>query len=434
MNRRAFVRTVALGPLLAAGGCKLSLEQGLFNACRTGIDPSIESAVEEAWRGLRPERVWDVHSHLFGNGLSGKGIWLNPEYDNPVSGAGIRRVFFLDGACGGRDDHTTDDAIVGRVGHLVDALPPGAKLVLLAFDCAYGEGGERRKDLTAFWVPNEYVANVAKTRPDRFEWTASIHPYRPDAVAALESARREGARAVKWLPPAMGIDPANPRCRPFYEALERLGVPLLVHVGAEQAVKGAGQHSYANPLLLRHPLEAGVRVIAAHCATMGESADLDRERNPDKAPLARNVDLFARLMAERRYERLLFGDLSAVTQANRAEHLPMLLEKREWHARLLNGSDYPLPGILPLFSLDGMVRAGLLEERMLPALQSLRESNALLFDFVTKRSLRYRGSRFADSAFETRDFFLKSPSPSGEGRIQESPSPLGEGRGEGLNA
>jgi mannonate dehydratase len=411
VSRRAFLRTLALAPLAAAGGCKLSLEQGLFNACRTGLDASLQPVLDEAWRGLRPERVWDAHAHLFGNGLSGQGIWLSPEYDRPVSGAGLRRMFFLDGACGGKDDHTTDEAIVGRIGQIAEALPGGAKLVLLAFDCAYDEEGKRRKDLTAFWVPDEYVARVARARPDRFEWTASIHPYRTDAVVALEAAKRAGARAVKWLPPAMGIDPASPRCRAFYDALERLDVPLLVHVGAEQAVQGAGRHAHANPLLLRHPLEAGVRVIAAHCATMGESPDLDRDRNPDMAPQARNVDLFARLMGERRYEGRLFGDLSAVTQANRAENLPLLIEKQEWHPRLLNGSDYPLPGILPLFSLQGLVGAGLLEERLLPALQSLRESNPLLFDFVLKRSLRYRGSRFADAAFETRDFFL-APSPS----------------------
>ena len=398
----------SLGPLAALGGCKFSFEQGLFNACRAKVDPAILPVVHEAWVGLDVERVWDVHAHLFGNGLSGKGIWLNPEYDSPASSAGIRRMFFLDGACGGKDDKSTDDAIIGRIGKLVDELPWGVKVVLLAFDAAHDESGARRKDLTAFWVPNEYVARVAKMRPERFEWTASIHPYRADALAALEAAKRERARAVKWLPPAMGIDLANPRCRPFYDALKRLDVPLLVHVGAEEAVRGAAQPAYANPLLLRHPLDDGVRVIAAHCATMGESADLDSDRSPEKAPQVRNVDLFARLMGERRYEGLLFGDLSAVTQANRAEHLPLLLERQEWHARLLNGSDYPLPGILPLFSLSGLVAAGLLEEKQLPPLQSLRESNPLLFDFVLKRSLRYRGSRFADAAFETRGFFLRN--------------------------
>src|SRR6185436_20991604 len=146
--------------------------------------------------------------------------------------------------------------------------------------------------------PNEVVARVARSRPDRFEWMASIHPFRPDAVEALETAKRDGARGVKWLPPAIGIDPASARCRPFYEALKRLDMPLLVHVGEERAVQGAEEAPFANPLKLRAPMDAGVRVIAAHCASMGASADLDANANIDKAPKARNIDLFARLMGE----------------------------------------------------------------------------------------------------------------------------------------
>ncbi|MNC93542.1 hypothetical protein D3C83_101970 [compost metagenome] len=40
--------------------------------------------------------------------------------------------------------------------------------------------------------------------------------------------------------------------------------------------------------------------------------------------------------------------------------------------------------------------------------QPERRYEGLPFDFVTKRSLRYRGSRFADAAFETRDSFLRT--------------------------
>jgi mannonate dehydratase len=203
----------------------------------------------------------------------------------------------------------------------------------------------------------------------------------------------------------MGIDLANARCRPFYEALVRLDLPLLVHVGEEQAVAGAGRHELGNPLFLRHPLEQGVRVIAAHCASLGVSPDLDANPNPDKAPEARNVDLFARIMADARLGPRLAGDLSAITQANRIEALPTILAARGWHGRLLNGSDYPLPGIMPLFSLNAFVSAGLLDEAALPVLRELRHLNPLQFDFVLKRSLRLEGAGLPDSAFETRGFF-----------------------------
>src|SRR6185295_5292207 len=98
-----------------------------------------------------------------------------------------------------------------------------------------------------------------------------------------------------------------------------------------------------------YPLERGVRVIAAHCGSLGSSPDIDGGRDPAKARPVRNIDLFGRLMGEQKYEKLLFGDLSATTQINRAWSLPQLIGWKQWHHRFLNGSDYPLPGVMPLF-------------------------------------------------------------------------------------
>jgi mannonate dehydratase len=277
--------------------------------------------------------------------------------------------------------------------------------MLMAFDAAHDASGARRDDLSSFVVPNDYARDIAARHPGRFEWIASVHPCRHDALEELTRAHAGGARAVKWLPPSMAIDLASPRCVPFYEALRRLDLPLITHAGEEQAVAGALHDHAGNPLHLRHPLEHGVRVVAAHCATLGESPDIDRVKDPAKAPVASSFELFSRLMAERRYEGLLFGDISAVTQVNRADYLGAILARREWAGRLLNGSDYPLPGILPLFSPARLVADGLLDERAVPALRSLRESNALLFDFVLKRNLRLAGEPLPASAFETRDFF-----------------------------
>jgi mannonate dehydratase len=204
----------------------------------------------------------------------------------------------------------------------------------------------------------------------------------------------------------MGIDLRSPKCLPYYEALKRLDIPLLVHVGEEQAVAGARRHELANPLFLRAALDRGVRVIAAHCATLGESPDLDADPNPDKARAVPNFDLYARLMGERRYAGLLHGDISAITQVNRAPVLPRLMQKaREWDGRLLNGSDYPLPGMMPLFSPKALVAAGLLDEALLPALRRLRESNASHSISPSSATCGPAAGALPDSAFETRDFF-----------------------------
>jgi mannonate dehydratase len=141
-----------------------------------------------------------------------------------------------------------------------------------------------------------------------------------------------------------------------------------------------------------------VRVVVAHCASHGEDLDSDGRRRP-------SFDIFARLMDA--HQPGLYADISAVTQFNRAAVLETLLARPDWHGRLLNGSDYPLPGILPLISLNRLVRRNLLDEAAPPFLADLREHNPLLFDFALKRLLRRNGVGFADSVFETRGFFEK---------------------------
>jgi predicted TIM-barrel fold metal-dependent hydrolase len=403
VQRREFLAGLC-APALLLGGCRLSLEQGLLNECRApgAYAPATRALVEGAWKGVRTDAVWDCHVHLFGNGLGGSGIWVEPEFVQPRTIAGrVRKAFFMNSGCAGEDEAGVDRAVLARITALADELPTGAKVMLLAFDATYGEDGERRDDLTTFSVPDGYARKVAASRPDRFEWIASIHPYRRDAVAALDAAKAGGARAVKWLPSTMAIDLAHQHCAGFYAALKRLDMPLLVHVGEEQAVRGAAREDLGNPLRVRHPLEQGVRVIAAHCATLGKSPDLEAAGTP----LVENFALFERLMAERRYEKLLCADLSAVTQANRAPAIVAILARPEWEGRLLNGSDYPLPAILPIFSLQALARDGVLDARAIPALRELRQGNPLLFDFVLKRNLRHGGRRLPASAFETRPYF-----------------------------
>jgi mannonate dehydratase len=121
--------------------------------------------------------------------------------------------------------------------------------------------------------------------------------------------------------------------------------------------------------------------------------------------------LFSRLFEEKRYEKNLFGDISAMTQVTRAgPALAKVIEREDWHPRLLNGSDYPLPGIMPIFSVDYLVSLGLVQESARTVLQEIRSHNPLLFDFVLKRQLRSGGKALARNIFETRPFFDPLPS------------------------
>jgi mannonate dehydratase len=146
-----------------------------------------------------------------------------------------------------------------------------------------------------------------------------------------------------------------------------------------------------------------VRVVVAHCASMGQDVDLDKGAN---GPLVDSFVLFSRLLEDKRYEKNIFGDLSAMTQINRAA--PALAGRDRTHRMapaLLNGSDYPLPGVMPLFSVDYLVSLGLVQESASPVLREIREHNPLLFDFVLKRHLRSNGKALDKSVFETRPFF-----------------------------
>lgn len=112
-------------------------------------------------------------------------------------------------------------------------------------------------------------------------------------------------------------------------------------------------------------------------------------------------------MDEPQYRQTLYGDIAAVAQANRADVVPTLLSRRDWQPRLLNGSDYPLPGVVPLIDLRKLAARGLLAADRVELLRQLRHHNALMFDFVLKRSLAFNGQRFANEVFETAPFFAR---------------------------
>lgn len=393
--------------VLGAGAAVAALSRPwLVNPCRAALPAAVadEAWVQAAWAGLDPALVWDCHVHLAGVGDGGTGVRISADMLSPLEPVQyLQRLFYLNAGCAHDAPGRVDQSYVERLHNLMDGMAEGAKLMLFAFDQAHDAAGQPLPEASAFYVPNDYARQVAAGAPERFEWVCSIHPYRADAVDALEAAAANGARAVKWLPPAMGIDPAAMACDRFYAALARLDLPLITHGGEEKAVHGPGEPGWGNPLRLRRALDAGVRVVVAHCATMGEDTDLDIGMNGPRLP---SFDLFARLMDEPAYRGRLFGDISAITLRNRdVAVIRRLLVEGDWHDRLLNGSDYPLPGILPLISPATLAGEGLLDPNAVAVLETVREHNPILFDFALKRHLRHAGAAFPASVFETRRFF-----------------------------
>jgi mannonate dehydratase len=375
-----------------------------MNQCLGPLPTTIAShpLMQTVWQGIDPNQVWDCHTHLVGAGDSGSSAWFNPDMDSPKHPLlRMQKMFYMNAGCVDELKGKLDNSYVERLLHLLEDMPIGSKAMLLAFDWRHDASGKPMREQSIFHIPNAYAAEIARQYPDRFEWAASIHPYRPDAVDALQAAAANGARAIKWLPSAMGIDPASPRCDKFYTALAAVNLPIISHAGRELAVQGGDQND-GNPLKLRRAMDHGVRVVIAHCASDGHDIDFDQGKN---GPRVKSFELFARMMDEAKYQKLLYADISALTQFNRAWALKSVLQRREWHSRLLNGSDYPLPGVMPLFSASDMASMGLLDEAAVPWLKDVRAHNPLLFDFALKRLLKLNGQGFPASVFETRKFF-----------------------------
>ena len=408
MNRRTLLAAAGIGSVAALtwwGRDWLPL-RGVRNPC---LGPGLPGHLAEhpdvlsALDGLDMSKVWDCHVHLVGTGESNpEHVWVNPALGSlwhPFQF--LQKRVYMNAAC--VDDAATgDELFIERLEALVDGGTVGRPM-LLAFDYSYDDAGRRRADLSTFYVANAYTQGVTAAHPG-WEWICSVHPYREDALEALQWAAAHGACAVKWLPPVMGMDPASPRCDPFYDELVRLDLPLLTHGGHELAAEGGDQQPYGDPRRLKRALEHGVRVIVAHAASLGTAVDIRKEASTETK--LRNFRLFMQMMREPAFEDLLYGDLSAVAQVNRApEALRTLLEAEDIHDRLLNGSDYPLTGVLPLFSLHQLERLGLLGERPARVLADLQAYNSLLFDLVLKRSLAWGGRRFPAQVFETASFF-----------------------------
>jgi mannonate dehydratase len=356
------------------------------------------------WNGLDAAKVWDTHVHVFGDGDSGSGLWFNPRMNNLWNPQEyLRRKIYINASCIDDRPGKIDLSFGANLLAQARGMKPGFKAMLFAFDWARDEAGAPVREMSTYYASDEYMAKKAAEHPAHFEWVASIHPYDPRALDRLDSAVAAGARAIKWLPTAQNIDPASPRVDRYYARLVSLKLPLITHAGDEQAVVGFGEH-LGNPLRLRRPLDAGVRVIVAHCASLGHGEELDAGKSGGKPS---NFDLFVRLMDEPQYSKLLYGDISAVVQSNRIGVLDTLLSRRDWQARLLNGSDYPLPGVVPLIDLHKLVSRGLLDAGLVEPLRALRHSNVLLFDFVLKRNLSLKGQRFANEVFETAPFFAR---------------------------
>jgi hypothetical protein len=286
-----------------------------------------------------PDGIVDMHCHIAGIGAGGSGCFVssrlrhNWRFKIYLRSYGVSEKELLqkgDGLVGDRiSESLAHSQFVGRA-------------VLLALDGVVGADGTLDTNRTEVYVPDEFVAEVA-ARHTNLLFGASVNPYRRDALERLEWAKAHGAVLVKWIPPIMEIDPADPRLIPFYKKMVELKLPLLSHTGREKSFSRAAEE-FGDPDKLRLPLSLGVTVVAAHIAA---SETYHGERGPDR--LARMMGEFPNL----------YTDISALTQINRPGSLKEALTRPEFAGRLVYGTDYPLintPLISPWYSFHLSLR------------------------------------------------------------------------------
>ncbi|MFA9421545.1 MAG: amidohydrolase family protein, partial [Gammaproteobacteria bacterium] len=391
--------TVVIVFLLCASACA-SLG-GAFNGQPEDlnkISPEAQALINKAYADIDHGQTMDYHVHIVGLGKGGTGAYVNPSMQSLLYPVKYLQFSVYKSSSGITDIDNADAQYVDRLVRLIKAIPNRGKFRILAFDKSYSETGTPIEEKTEFYTPNRYVMDLATRYPDLFVPVISVHPYRKDAVERLDYWAKRGAKLIKWLPNSMAIDASSPILDSYYDAVKRNNMVILTHVGEEKAVEAEADQIYGNPLRFRRALDHGVKVIMAHVASLGTSIDLD---DPEKREVS-NFDLFLRLMDEKKYEGLLFGEISAITQANRLPvPLATMIERKDLHSRLVNGSDYPLPAVNVVIRTSDLVSAGFItaEERLL--LNEIYDINPLLFDFVLKRTLRHpeSGEQFPPAIF-----------------------------------
>jgi predicted TIM-barrel fold metal-dependent hydrolase len=133
------------------------------------------------------------------------------------------------------------------------------KVFLLAFDA------QRTLNVK---VPNEYVAQLCQTYPDRFIGFGSVDAGAPGAAEVVEyCATSLGLRGIKIAPAYVRLSPADRCWYEVYEAAQSLKLPVLAHTGVTP-IKQAEQR-YFSPMLLDEVAThfPNLRLILAHLGT-----------------------------------------------------------------------------------------------------------------------------------------------------------------------
>jgi predicted TIM-barrel fold metal-dependent hydrolase len=354
----------------------------------------------------------DMHFHAVGRGKDidrvDENVFFYPEDNNTLFTAVLYRLVekYL-GEVGADFDKSgtvdTDEYLTLIYNHLSTSKEIEG-LVLLALDALYDpDSGELDKKRTDLWVSNRFLAKKVKELNDRlmreddlnkrekkFYWGASVSPNRKDWEEEMEFVVNDpNAVLMKLIPSVQHLKLRDPKHKDYYESLARNKMPLLCHVGPEYSFpEGIRERERDNFRFLDKPLECGVTVIAAHCAT--PVFPIDKDETKEFGAFMRSANSGGKTQ--------LWGDTSAFCLLTRIPILEEILETfpPEW---LAHGSDFPIP-------IEGWVHIpGFTHDVTWAEYEQIKNSENLLDrDVMIKRA-----HGFSDSIVENAERILRLP-------------------------
>lgn len=220
---------------------------------------------------------------------------------------------------------------------------PVDRCVLLAFDAYHDDEGRRpplprrpRDVGNDIYTSNSLVRSACIARPDHYLFGASIHPYRRDALAAVDEVFGAGACLLKLIPLHQNVDMRDARTIALLRRCAELGLPVLLHFGPEFTLRtNCAAHGELPPLLqtLRELRRTGAMptTIIAHVATPVMPW----------GPWRHYRTLLDALTGEFA-DAPLYADISALLSWGKVWSLRTLARRQDLHAKLLFGSDFPV--------------------------------------------------------------------------------------------
>jgi len=223
------------------------------------------------------------------------------------------------------------------------------KVCLLPVDARVDENGnEIHKDRT-ICSSSDDVLRVYENYPDLIIPFFSINPLRKNSLELIDKYIQKGCKGAKFLQNYWGIDLNDKRFLPYYKKIRDNDIPLIIHTGSEYCIKSF--RAFESIKMLKLPLLAGVKVIAAHMGFGNIDYKLLFWKNFSKDPKYFDKEYFELLKLLEKYENL-YADISGFLTPIRARALGHLSMQKHIHHKILFGTDYPVPFIIKVNTLD----------------------------------------------------------------------------------